>query len=348
VNAAAGQGKPIAVTCGDPAGIGPDITLATWTRRAADAVPAFAVLADIGHLQARASALGLGVSCKAIGEPGEALDVFPNALPVLPVPLPHPVPAGKPDPSAAEAVRASIEEAVALTLKGKASAVVTNPIAKHIMAHAGFTYPGHTEFLGALAEERGHQAMPVMMLVGGGLRTVPVTIHIPLADVPHMLTTEKIVETALVAVSGLQCWFGVPKPRLALTGLNPHAGEDGLMGDEEERIIKPAIAILQKAGLDVGGPYPADTLFHERIRTAHDAVIAMYHDQALIPVKTLAFDEGVNVTLGLPFIRTSPDHGTAFALAGTGNARPDALIAALRLAAKMAKMEAAITNSDPC
>lgn len=337
--------RPIALTCGDPAGIGPDITLMSWLRRHAAALPSFAVLADIEHLRARAKALNLTVPCASIGAISEAAHVFSEALPVLDVPLPCSIKPGLPNHAAADAVRISIEKAVELTLSGEASAVVTNPIAKDVMARAGFAFPGHTEFLGALAEAAGFEAKPVMMLVGGGLRVVPVTVHIRLSDVPRTLTTQKIVETAQVTAAGLESWFGISTPRLALTGLNPHAGENGLMGDEEDRIIKPAIAHLRQAGLDVSGPYPADTLFHERARATYDLAIAMYHDQALISLKTLAFDEGVNVTLGLPFIRTSPDHGTAFDIAASGKARADSLIAALRLAAEMSGMNVTTINS---
>ncbi len=328
---------PIALTCGDPAGIGPDITIASWLGRNEHKLPAFAVLADADHLEARAAQLGVSLPLERIDDIAEAGDVFASALPVLSLPLPHPVTAGKPDGAAAAAVRDSIERAVDLALSGAASAVVTNPIAKHVLADAGFDHPGHTEFLGAVAIERGHAASPVMMLTGGGLRVVPVTIHIALVDVPRALTTEKIIETVRVTAAGLKRWFGIAEPRLALSGLNPHAGENGLMGHEDDRVIRPAIAALRDLGYQVSGPHPADTMFHERARRGYDVAIAMYHDQALIPIKTLAFDEGVNVTLGLPFIRTSPDHGTAFDIAGSGKARPNSLIAALRLAAQMAE-----------
>jgi 4-hydroxythreonine-4-phosphate dehydrogenase len=253
--------------------------------------------------------------------------------------LPARVEAGHPASSAAPAITASIELAVRLVMTGKARSVVTNPIAKHVLIAAGFPHPGHTEYLGALARAQGKQASPVMMLCGPDLRVVPVTIHIPLARVPKDLTEERIVETARVTAAGLTRWFGIARPRLAVTGLNPHAGEGGIMGDEEQTIIAPALAALREQGFEVSGPHPADALFHARARQHYDAAIAMYHDQALIPLKTLAFDEGVNVTLGLPFIRTSPDHGTAFDIAGTGKARPDSLIAALRLAARMAESE---------
>jgi 4-hydroxythreonine-4-phosphate dehydrogenase len=325
------------LTSGDPAGIGPDITLASWWKRRDAGLPAFAVLGDASAFQERAHLLNLDVPCQEIETFDQVAGIFADALPVLPVRLASPVQPGAPNVSAVPAILASIERGVDLALSGEASAVVTNPIAKHVLLQAGFPHPGHTDFLGEVALKRGHQAHPVMMLSGAGLRTVPVTVHIPLAVVPRTLTKQMIVDTAMTTASDLKRWFGIVAPRLALTGLNPHAGENGMMGDEEERIIKPAIAALRDAGLTVSGPHPADTLFHERARQTYDAAIAMYHDQALIPLKTLAFDEGVNVTLGLPFIRTSPDHGTAFDIAGSGKARPDSLIAALTLAAQMAR-----------
>ncbi|MGF1621985.1 MAG: 4-hydroxythreonine-4-phosphate dehydrogenase PdxA [Rhodomicrobiaceae bacterium] len=337
MNAADVTIRPLALTSGDPAGIGPDITLANWLKRRDADLPVFAVLGDAGTFRERAHLLDLDVPCQEIETLDQAAQIFSDTLPVLPVRLASPVRPGAPNASAVPAIMTSIERAVDLALTGEASAVVTNPIAKHVMLQAGFAHPGHTEFLGELAVKRGHEAHPVMMLAGGGLRTVPVTVHIPLADVPRTLTRQMIVDTAMITASDLRRWFGIAEPRLALTGLNPHAGENGMMGDEEERLIKPAIAELRAAGLTVSGPHPADTLFHERARQTYDAAIAMYHDQALIPLKTLAFDEGVNVTLGLPFIRTSPDHGTAFEIAGSGQARPDSLIAALTLAAQMAR-----------
>lgn len=324
------------MTCGDPAGIGPDITLQSWLRRESEGIPAFVLLGDPEHLAKRAREMDLAVPIAAVGNPKEAGRVFADSLPVLPLPLPSPVEPGRPEPAAAPAVKLSIERAVGLAMSGAVRGVVTNPIAKHIMAAAGFPYPGHTEFLGALARDHGKEASPVMMLASEELRVVLVTIHEPLAAVPRLLTGERIIDTVRVAVHGLQRWFGIPAPRLAMTGLNPHAGENGLIGTEEQTVIAPAIAALRGEGFQVTGPHPADTLFHARARQAYDVAVTMYHDQALIPLKTLAFDEGVNVTLGLPFIRTSPDHGTAFDIAGTAKARPDSLIAALRLAAKMA------------
>jgi 4-hydroxythreonine-4-phosphate dehydrogenase len=328
---------PIALTMGDPAGIGPDIALMSWLRRDAEALPPFALVGDAGLLRTRAKQLGLAVPVLVIASLHEAVEAFASALPVLPCPLSVDVAAGQPTSAAAPAIIAAIERAVAAVLDGEAAAVITNPIAKHILAKAGFAHPGHTEFLGALAEARGLAASPVMMLAGADLRVVPVTIHIPLAAVPSALTSALIVQTARITAQALRRYFGIAAPRLAITGLNPHAGEDGMLGHEDRAVIAPAIETLRQEGLHVTGPHPADTLFHARARQTYDAALAMYHDQALIPVKTLAFDQGVNVTLGLPFIRTSPDHGTAFDIAGTGKARPDSLIAALRLAAAMAE-----------
>jgi 4-hydroxythreonine-4-phosphate dehydrogenase len=339
--------KPIALTAGDPAGIGPDITLQAWLRRRTHQLPTFALLGDIFHLRRRAELMGLDVPLAAISDISLAADIFDKALPVLPMALPEPIEAGHPAVSAAAAIKASIEAAVRLVMSGEARAVVTNPIAKHVLIAAGFPHPGHTEFLGALAREHGAHASPVMMLCGPDLRVVPVTIHIPLARVAVELTTERIIETARVTAEGLTRWFGIDRPRLALTGLNPHAGEGGILGDEERTIIAPALAALREQGFAVTGPHPADALFHARARANYDAAIAMYHDQALIPLKTLAFDEGVNVTLGLPFIRASPDHGTAFDIAGTGLARADSLIASLRLAARMAECERAPPSPRP-
>jgi 4-hydroxythreonine-4-phosphate dehydrogenase len=333
--------RPLALTMGDPAGIGPDITLMSWLRRDAEALPPFVFLGDADLLAARAGQFGCDVPLERIGAPAEAVEAFAKALPVLHSPLGAALDASAPSSQAAPAITRSIERAVALTLDGETAAVVTNPIAKHILAKAGFPHPGHTEFLGALAQARGLPATPVMMLAGAGLRVVPITIHIPLSSVPAALTTELIVQTARITAADLTRYFGIATPRLAFTGLNPHAGEDGMLGHEDRDIIAPALASLAAEGYQVSGPHPADTLFHTRARQAYDAALAMYHDQALIPLKTLAFDEGVNVTLGLPFIRTSPDHGTAFDIAGSGKARPDSLIAALRLAAEMAASAAA-------
>jgi 4-hydroxythreonine-4-phosphate dehydrogenase len=252
---------------------------------------------------------------------------------VLPISVAARVVAGHPDPANAAAVEQSIERSVALVQGGAASAVVTYPISKATLIRAGFGFPGHTEFLAALAGREASDA--VMMLAGEGLKVVPVTIHIPLKDVMGALSTERILKTLEITARDVARYFGLARPRIAVTGLNPHAGEDGTIGREESETIVPAIEAARRQGIDVTGPYPADTLFHAEARKAYDVAVAMYHDQALIPVKTLAFDTGVNVTLGLAFVRTSPDHGTAFALAGTGRASPRSLIEALRLADTM-------------
>ena len=325
--------RPLALTLGDPAGIGPDITLLAFQARLSTTVPSFLLLGDPDVLAKRARTLGLAVKIEPIGDARTAPSLFAEALPVLRVPVAGNVVAGRPDSTAAGAVQQSIEQAVALVRSGKARAVVTNPISKAVLARAGFVFPGHTEFLAALAGRESSDV--VMMLVGGDLKVVPVTIHIPLKEVMGALTEARIVKTLLTTAHDLARYFGVARPRIAVTGLNPHAGEGGTMGREEIDVILPAIEAARRQGLDVTGPHSADTLFHAEARKTYDVAVAMYHDQALIPVKTLAFDTGVNVTLGLPFVRTSPDHGTAFALAGTGKASPRSLIEALRLANTM-------------
>lgn len=326
---------------GDPAGIGPDITLKSWLRRIETGLPAFCYLGDAGQLERRARELRLDVKIATLTNFSEASEVFRSALPVLHTPLPEEITAGRPAAPAAAAIISAIDLGAGFALSGEAAALVTNPIAKHVVRQAGFAHPGHTEHLAHLARARGHQAKPVMMLAAPALRVAPVTIHVALKDVPGLLTEELIIDTAEVLVNGLQRLFGLERPRLAVAGLNPHAGEDGLFGREEIEIIAPAVAKLKAFGYAVTGPHAADSLFHERARQGYDAVLAMYHDQALIPLKTLAFDQGVNVTLGLPFIRTSPDHGVAFDIAGTGRARPDSLMHALRLARSMAMAQLA-------
>jgi 4-hydroxythreonine-4-phosphate dehydrogenase len=326
-------GAPLALTMGEPAGIGGEIALMAWAARQERAVPPFVLLDDPARLAALAARIGLAVPLETIADPAEAPAVFPRALPVQPMALDHPVEPGRPDPANGAMVIAAIERAVALVRSGAAAAVVTNPIQKSALYQAGFRYPGHTEFLAALAGMTGE---PVMMLEGGGLRVVPVTIHLALRDVFAALTPAAIQHTARVTAAALVRDFRIDRPRLAVAALNPHAGEGGAMGREEIDIIEPAIAALRRDGLEVTGPWPADTLFHERARAGYDAVLCMYHDQALIPLKTVDFDTGVNITLGLPFVRTSPDHGTALGLAGTGTANPSSLIAALKSAARMA------------
>jgi 4-hydroxythreonine-4-phosphate dehydrogenase len=337
VTALAGAGKSLAVTMGDPSGIGPDCLLTAWANGRAH-LPSFVAFADPDLLVARASALGLTVPLSLIDHPRDALQRFSRALPVIPVPLAVPVVAGAPDPAHAAAIIGSIDRCVAAVARGDASAVVTNPIAKHVLYTAGFKHPGHTEYLGELAGRHwpGQPSTPVMMLAGPDLRVVPLTIHIPLATVPGAISEKLIVETALITLNALRRQFGVESPRLAVAGLNPHAGEGGTIGTEDERIVRPAVEALKAQGHTVTGPHSADTLFHAAARKTYDAVLCMYHDQALIPLKTLAFDDGVNVTIGLPFVRTSPDHGTAFDIAGSRRARPDSFIAALKLAAKLA------------
>jgi 4-hydroxythreonine-4-phosphate dehydrogenase len=328
---------PLALTLGDPAGIGPDITLLAFAARNVEAIPPFVLLGDMAVLAARAEALGLSVPIVSVGTASEAADRFADALPVLPIDAPGPVLAGKPDLAAMPAVKQSIERAVGLVRNGEARAVVTNPVSKSLLYQAGFTFPGHTEYLADLAGGDAGAPLPVMMLVAGPFKVVPITIHIPLKDVPRTLTRELILETIRITHEDLRRFFGYVQPRLAVSGLNPHAGEDGSLGTEEIDVIAPAIAAARAEGIDVTGPYPADTLFHAAARERYDAALCMYHDQALVPFKTLAFDEGVNVTLGLPFVRTSPDHGTAFDIAGTGQANPRSLIEALRLADAMSR-----------
>jgi 4-hydroxythreonine-4-phosphate dehydrogenase len=325
---------PLALSVGDPSGVGPEIAIAAW--QAGAGVPPFYLLADPALIAARARQVGASV---AIAEttPVEAARAFARALPVVPLDARFIDSAGRPDPANAAGTIEAIDRAVAGCLAGDAAAIVTCPIAKKPLYDVGFRFPGHTEYLAHLASlHTGADVTPVMLLAGPQLRTVPVTIHIPLAEVPKALTTELIVTTARITAADLESRFGIARPRLAIAGLNPHAGEGGAMGAEDERIIRPAIDRLKAAGIDAFGPLPADTMFHAQARTGYDVAICMYHDQALIPAKALAFDEAVNVTLGLPFIRTSPDHGTAFDIAGKGVARADSLIAALRLARRLA------------
>ncbi|TVR08984.1 MAG: 4-hydroxythreonine-4-phosphate dehydrogenase PdxA [Salinarimonadaceae bacterium] len=328
---------PIALTLGDPCGIGPEITLRAWAARNAAGLSPFVALGDVAAYTQSAQALGLDIPVAAVADMGEGATRFAQALPVLPLRNAVSNRPGHPDPANAPAILESIERAVTLTRAGEASCVATCPIAKSALYEAGFRHPGHTEFLASLAAAPG-EAPPrsVMMIWSEGLAVVPVTIHIALADVPGALTRELIVETARIVDRDLRERFGVSSPRIAVAGLNPHAGEAGAMGREEIAIVAPAIAELRAAGIDTRGPFPADTMFHARARAGYDAALCMYHDQALIPIKTIAFDDGVNVTLGLPFLRVSPDHGTAFDIAGKGIARADSLIAALRLGSRLA------------
>ena len=328
--------KPLALTMGEPASVAPEITARAWLALHGDVSKCFCLIGDGAVFEARVRAAGIGVSFSAVDSFAEAALVFPHGVPVLQRTLPAPSIAGTLDARNSLAVIAAIDEAVRLCLSGKASGMVTNPIQKETLYDVGFKHQGHTDYIASLARAAGHRVDEVMMLVGEGLRAVPVTVHIPLADVPKALTTEAIVGQGKVVAAGLKRWFGIAAPRLAVTGLNPHAGENGAMGKEDQLIIAPAVAELKAAGIDVFGPISADTAFHPEARATYDAILCMYHDQALIPAKTLDFHGGVNVTLGLPFIRTSPDHGTALNLAGKGTANPTSLIAAIRLAASMA------------
>ena len=327
----------LALTQGDPAGIGPDIALTAWLRRSEERLDPFLYIGDPGILSARAAQLGLSVPIEPADETS-APDIFERALPVAAMPAGVPIAPGKPDSASAAGTIGAIEHGVALALAGKVAAVVTNPIAKSVLYDAGFGFPGHTEFLADLGRRAtGHPVTPVMMIAGPDLRTIPVTIHIPLRDVPGTLTTRMVYETGRIAAHDLRARFGIARPRLAVSGLNPHAGEGGALGAEDDAVVAPAVAQLRDEDIDAFGPFPADTMFHAAARKTYDVAVCMYHDQALIPAKALGFDDAVNVTLGLPFIRTSPDHGTAFALAGTGTARPTSLIAALRMASDMAR-----------
>ncbi len=325
--------RPLALTLGDPAGVGPEIAAKAW-RALKDGGPPFVV---VGDAQALASAPG-SAPVQAISAPAEALAVFRTAIPVLDLPLRTPVIAGQPSASAGPAIIQWIETAVGLALSGAVSGVVTAPIAKATLYEAGFKFPGHTEFLGELTATAGHNGArgPVMMLVAGDLRCALVTVHEPLAGVASKLSIEAIVGAGRVTADALTRDFGIARPRLAVAALNPHAGEAGALGREEIEVVEPAVQALKDLGVDASGPWPADTLFPPEMRATYDAAICLYHDQALIPVKMLDFWGGVNVTLGLPIVRTSPDHGTAFDIAGRGLARPDSLIAAIRMAAEIA------------
>jgi len=326
---------PLALTMGDPSGIGPEIALKSFAARKAQALPPFFALGDPELYRRVASALALEVAVEET-TPREANAAFAAAFPVVPLGLSVRGEPGKSDRADAAATISSIERAVECVAKGEARGVVTAPIAKSALYAAGFTFPGHTEFLGALTKRFFDvEARPVMMLYAEELAVVPITIHVALKDAPQLLTRELVVETGRVVAQDFARRFGVACPRLAFAGLNPHAGEDGAMGREEIDVIAPAVAQLQAEGIDAQGPFPADTLFHARARQSYDVALCPTHDQALIPIKTLAFERGVNVTLGLPFIRTSPDHGTAFDIAGMGVADPTSLIEAIRLAGRL-------------
>jgi 4-hydroxythreonine-4-phosphate dehydrogenase len=326
---------PIALSMGDPSGIGPEIALMAWSRRGPDDTPFF-LLGDPEHMRRVAARVGLNAPVEACA-PETASDVFSRALPVVPLTASVIGEPARPCEADAAPTIEAIETGVRLVREGRAHALVTNPISKANLYKAGFTHPGHTEFLGELAlREFGVAAHPVMMLWSPELAVVPATIHVSLRQALTDLTTDLLIETGRIVARDLRQRFAVPAPRLAFSGLNPHAGENGAMGREDIDVIAPAVATLRAEGIDARGPLPGDTLFHAAARARYDAAICMYHDQALIPIKTIAFDSAVNVTLGLPFIRTSPDHGTAYDIAGAGLADPASLIAALRLASRLA------------
>jgi 4-hydroxythreonine-4-phosphate dehydrogenase len=325
--------KPLALTMGDPAGIGGELSLKAWLALR-DTGQAFVALDDPGRLQRLARDLGLAVLVQPVNNAAQAAEIFRTALPVLPVPLADiPVP-GHPDAANAPAVVASIEQATKLALARIVGGVVTNPINKAALYQAGFPYPGHTEFLAELTSATGQQ---IMMLASPMRRVVPVTVHASLRDSIAMLTTGMIVAASRTTAAALRRDFGIASPRLAVAGLNPHAGEQGALGIEETTLIQPAIDVLRAEGIDVSGPWPPDTMFTAAARARYDVAICMYHDQALIPLKTLDMDHGVNVTLGLPIVRTSPDHGTAYDIAGKGVADATSLLAAIELAGMLAK-----------
>ncbi len=328
--------QPLALTLGEPAGIGPDLAVAVWRRRAELDLPRFYLIADPDFIRRRAERLNLEVPIATV-TPAAAAAAFPSALPVVDLDVAVSAEPGRPDRSSAPAAIASLRRAVADVLSGAATAVVTSPVAKNVLYSWGFAEPGQTEFLATLAQETtGKWQRPVMMLWSPELAVVPVTTHLPLREIFAHLSTELVIETGRIVARDLAGRFRIPRPRLAVAGLNPHAGEEGTLGEEDRAIVAPAVARLKADGIDVRGPLPADSLFHQRARASYDAALCMYHDQALIPIKTLAFDHAVNVTLGLPFVRTSPDHGTAFDIAGTGTADATSLVAALRLAARLA------------
>lgn len=330
---------PLVVSLGDPAGVGPELIAAAWAAREAELLPPFVVAGGASVLAAAAEARGLSVPVREVFHPAEALDLFDLVLPVLAGADGDYTP-GAPDRAGAELALVSLSEATELTRAGDCSGLVTAPIAKALLAEVGFDHPGQTEFVAAACGVAADDA--VMMLAGPSLRTVPLTVHVALSAVPGLITRDLIVAKARIVAHALAQDFGIVAPRLAIAALNPHAGENGRMGHEDQAAIAPAIAILRAEGIDASGPHPADALFTPRARATYDAALCMYHDQALVPLKALDFDAGVNVTLGLPIVRTSPDHGTAFGIAGSGAADPGATIAAIRMAGEIAARRAGI------
>ncbi|MGC1301177.1 MAG: 4-hydroxythreonine-4-phosphate dehydrogenase PdxA [Caulobacteraceae bacterium] len=337
------RSRPLALSLGDPAGIGPEIIVKAWSVLRA-AGPSFMV---VGDYDALASAGGRIAQVRRVGSPQEALSVFADALPVLDLPLLNPVVAGKPSSAYAPSILRWIETGTGLALSGAVSGLVTAPIAKKPLYEAGFSFPGHTEFLAELTAGAAYAGVrgPVMMLTAQDLRVALATIHVPLSEAIASLTIDRIVEVGRITAEALRRDFGVARPRLALAGLNPHAGEGGALGREEIDIVNPAAQRLRGEGIDCTDARPADTLFHADARRGYDAVLCLYHDQALIPVKTVDFWGGVNITLGLPIVRTSPDHGVGYDIAGRGLARADSLVAAIRAAAEIAAHRAKLAEA---
>ncbi|MEO0032457.1 MAG: 4-hydroxythreonine-4-phosphate dehydrogenase PdxA [Pseudomonadota bacterium] len=330
--------NPLALTIGDPAGVGPELACAAWALSGTADLAPFFVVGSRRVIEHAARRRDLHVRIASITDPAQAAEVFDTALPVLDLGELDYTPGAPTDEGAALAIK-SLETATALVRAGAAAALVTGPVAKSRLARVGFTQPGQTEYVADACGVAHENA--VMMLAGPSLRVVPITVHVALHAVPGLLTADLIESRSRIVAAALARDYGIAAPRLAIAGLNPHAGEDGRMGHEDIAVIAPAVAALRAAGIDARGPLPADTMFHPAARATYDVAICMYHDQALIPIKALDFDEGVNVTLGLPIVRTSPDHGTAFAIAGTGEARPGATLAALRMAAQCAARRAA-------
>lgn len=340
---AAMRAKPLALSLGDPAGIGPELICAAWDSRQAENLPPFCVVGGNAQLlKSAAASRGLTIPITEITSMGDAASVFDGALPII-APQSGRFSPGNPTKSGATMALASLEAATEMAVSGKASAVVTGPVSKAALAQVGFTFPGQTEYV---AHASGIAAQDgVMMLAGPQLRAVPMTVHCALSEVSALLSVDLITRRTRIIAQALARDFAIAGPRIALTGLNPHAGEDGRMGREEIDIIAPAIAQLQSEGIAVTGPHPADALFAPHARGDYDVAVAMYHDQALIPLKALDFDSGVNMTLGLPIIRTSADHGTAFAIAGQGKANAGATLAALRMAGQAAANRAAFAGA---
>lgn len=324
---------PLALSIGDPAGVGPELAAAAWALSDAEGLPPFFVVGSARIVEQAARQRGLTMPICAVKTPDEVADCFDNALPVLDL-ADLPYTPGAPDDAGAELALNALAIATGLVRSGAAAGLVTGPIAKSRLARVGFNHPGQTEFVAEACGITPENA--VMMLAGPSLRVVPITVHVPLRAVPDMLTADLIRSRAAITATALTRDYGIERPRLAVAGLNPHAGEDGRMGSEDAEVVAVAVAALRDAGIDVTGPLPPDTMFHAEARERYDVAICMYHDQALIPLKALDFDAGVNVTLGLPIIRTSPDHGTAFAIAGTGTARVGPTIAAIRMAGECA------------